>query len=168
MASTDRTNVPPDDTDLAILQALEQDGRLSFSDLAEKVGLSKTPCWQRVQALERRGLIRGYRAVVDPAALGVGLNAFIQVTIDLGQHEAFEAAAIAHPAVIQCHTTAGEGDYLVHVVTSDVGALDELLRRQIRQLPGVVRLSTTVCLKTIKEGALLTRATGRGRLAKTQ
>ena len=147
-----------DRKDLAILEALEADARLSFATLAERVGLSKTPCWSRVQSFERQGTIKGYRAVLDASALGLGLNAFIEVAIDLDAHSTFETAVLAHPSILACYTTAGDADYLLHVVTRDVGSLDDLLRHEISRLPGVQRSSTTVCLKTIKEGALLTKA----------
>ena len=144
--------------DRAILVALEADARQSFGAIAERVGLSKTPCWTRVQALEQRGTITGYRAVVDPHALGLKLSAYVQVTIEFGMHEAFETAVIAHPAILDCYTTAGAGDYLLHVITSDVERLDKLLREDLCMLPGVSRFSTTICMKKIKHGAPVTAA----------
>lgn len=146
-----------DSFDHAILRLLEQDGRASYVGLAEQVGLSKTPCWARVQALEKEGVIRGYRAVLDPEALGLGLTAFVQVSIEFGSHAAFEAAVVAHPAITECFTTAGDGDYLLRVATRDVGALDSLLREELCLLPGVQRFSTKICLKTIKDGGPLAR-----------
>lgn len=146
-----------DSFDYAILRLLEADGRSSYVGLAEQVGLSKTPCWARVQNLEKDGVIRGYRAVLDPAALGLGLNAFVQVSIEFGSHTAFEAAALAHPAITECYTTAGDGDYLLRVVTRDVGTLDSLLREDLCRLPGVQRFSTQICLKTIKDGGALSQ-----------
>ena len=98
-----------DKIDRAILEALEADGRESFGAIAERVALSKTPCWTRVQALERRGAIKGYRAVIDPHALGLKLTAFVGVTIEFGSRVAFERAVSAHPAIIECYTTAGRG-----------------------------------------------------------
>jgi len=145
-----------DSFDLAILRLLEADGRQSYVGLAEQVGLSKTPCWARVQALEKAGVIRGYRALLDPPSLGLGLNAFVQVSIEFGAHDAFEAAALAHPAILECYTTAGDADYLLRVMTSDVGQLDTLLREDLCRLPGVRRFTSTICLKPIKDGAPLT------------
>jgi Lrp/AsnC family leucine-responsive transcriptional regulator len=145
-----------DRIDHAILAELEADGRLGFTALGEKVGLSKTACWKRVQAMEASGVIRCYRAVLDPGALNLGLNAFVQVTLNFGEHEQFEAAATAHPAILACYTTAGEGDFLLHVVAEGVEKLDALLRYELSRLPGVQRFSTTVCLTTIKEHGALT------------
>ncbi len=144
--------------DRAILAALEQDGRMGFSTLAERVGLSKTPCWNRVQALEQAGVIKGYRAVLDQRALSVGLNAFVMVRTAFDKHQAFEAAARAHPSVLACYTTAGDSDYILHVAANGVEGLDALLRNEISQLPGVVRSSSTICLTTIKEHGPLTGA----------
>lgn len=136
--------------DMQILEALEQDARTTLSALAERVGLSKTPTWARVQALQEAGVVTGYHAAVSPVALGLHLNAFIHVTIRSTQHAEFERAVAVHPAVVECHTTAGDSDYLLHVLVSDVGALDTLLRSEVSRMPGVERLSTTVALKTIK------------------
>lgn len=157
-----------DGFDHAILGLLETDARQSYVALAEQVGLSKTPCWARVQSLEKAGVIRGYRAMLDPTALGLGLVAFIQVSIDFGSHAAFEAAVVAHPAVIECYTTAGDGDYLLKVGTSDVERLDALLRMDLCRLPGVQRFSTKICLKTIKDTAPLTKTAAFARVASTQ
>lgn len=144
--------------DHCILAELEQDGRMAFATLAERVGLSKTPCWNRVHALEEAGVIEGYRAILNPRALGVGLTAFVQVMTDFDKHDEFEAAARAHPAVIACYTTAGDSDYLLQVAADGVEGLDSLLRNDLSRLPGVQRSSSTVCLTTIKaHGPLASR-----------
>ncbi|MGC8521648.1 MAG: Lrp/AsnC family transcriptional regulator [Steroidobacteraceae bacterium] len=144
-----------DKIDREIVRALEQDARLSFADLGQKVGLSKTPCWQRVRSLERRGLIRGYRAELDAERLGLKVHAFVYVSIDSARYADFEAAAAEHPAVLQCYTTAGQADYLMHVLVGEITELDELLRMQISRMPGVQHVQTTVCMKTIKARAPL-------------
>ena len=147
-----------DKTDWLILESLEADGRQSFAAVAERVSLSKTPCWARVQTLEREGAIQGYRAVVDPYALGLKLTAFIGVTIDFGSRVAFERAVAEHPAIIECYTTAGPADYLLQIMTSDVERLDGLLREELCRLPGVQRSDTTICLKRIKDNGPISRA----------
>lgn len=139
-----------DRTETAILRALEENGRLSYAELGEKVGLSKSPCWSRVQDLERRGIITRYRAEIDPAAVGLDLHAFVQVTIDSIKYAEFEAAVHREPRILQCFTTAGQADYLLHVLVRGIAELDELLRVRISRLPGAQRLVTTVCMKTIK------------------
>jgi Lrp/AsnC family leucine-responsive transcriptional regulator len=149
-----------DKVDWAILEALEADGRESFAVIAERVALTKTPCWTRVQTLERDGAIKGYRAVIDPNSVGLKLTAFVEVTIEFGSRLAFERAVGEHPAIIECYTTAGEADYLLQVMTSDVERLDSLLREEVCRLPGVQRSSTTICLKRIKDNGPITRAAG--------
>ncbi|WP_297515002.1 Lrp/AsnC family transcriptional regulator [uncultured Caulobacter sp.] len=138
--------------DLAILRVLEADARISFATLAERVGLSKSPCWSRVQALEKQGVIAGYRARIDAKAVGKGLTVFALATVDFARHEAFEAAVLRHPSITDCHSTAGDGDYLLRIVAADVEDLDTLLRKELSRLPGVQRYTTTVCMKAIKEG----------------
>ena len=145
-----------DKIDRRLLTSLEEDARQSFAELGEQVGLSKTPCWQRVRELERTGVIRGYRAEIDSARLGLKVEAFVYVTLSSVQHAEFEAAVLQHPAVLQCFTTAGHADYIMHVLVSGIEELDSLLRMEISQMPGVQRIETTVCLKTIKHRAPLT------------
>ncbi|MBS0613000.1 MAG: Lrp/AsnC family transcriptional regulator [Proteobacteria bacterium] len=137
-------------TNLLILKTLEEDARTTLSALAQRIGISKTPTWARVKALQDGGAITGYHAEVSPAAVGLNLNAFIHVTIRSTQHVEFERAVVGHHAVLECHTTAGDSDYLLHVLVPDVAALDSLLRLEISRMPGVERISTTVALKTIK------------------
>ena len=153
-----RGAVSLDNYDLSILRALEEDARQPFAALAERVSLSKTPCWNRVRELERRQVIRGYHAAIDPRALGLSLTSFVQVRVEFGRHGEFDRAVREHPAIIECFTTAGEEDYLLKVVSADVEHLDSLLRDELCRLPGVARFSTTICLKRIKEAGPLTRA----------
>jgi Lrp/AsnC family transcriptional regulator, leucine-responsive regulatory protein len=145
-----------DKIDHRILTLLEDDARQSFAELGEQVALSKTPCWQRVRELERSGVIRGYRAEIDSRRLGLQVEAFVQVTLSSGQHAEFEAAVLEHPSVLQCFTTAGQADYLMHVLVAGIAELDSLLRMEISQLPGVQKIETTVCMKTIKHRAPIT------------
>jgi Lrp/AsnC family leucine-responsive transcriptional regulator len=133
-----------------ILSALEKDARLSFSELGAQVGLSKTPAWARVRDLEQRGLISGYHAEIAPAALGLEIHAFVHVTIRSVASDAFEGAVKTHPAVLECYTTAGDADYLLHVLVASASSLDSLLRFELSRMPGVESISTTVALKTIK------------------
>ena len=136
--------------DLKIVSALESDARISFAALAEHVGLSKTPCWKRVKALEEAGLILGYTTRLDPAQLGFGLEAFVQVSIDFELSEAFEAAVRQNPLIWRCHATTGEADYLLHVLAVDMAALDRQLRQELSRLPGVRRTATSMSTREIK------------------
>lgn len=146
-----------DKIDWKILAELENDGRISFADLSSRVGLSKSPCWTRVRELEADETIQGFGARINPAALGLAVQCYIFIEIDFNAHAKFEEAAIAHPAIIECHTTAGESDYLLRVFARSVEHLDDLLRHELSKLPGVHSMSTTICLKTIKSRAPLTR-----------
>jgi Lrp/AsnC family transcriptional regulator, leucine-responsive regulatory protein len=150
-----------DRADDAILRILEKDGRLSFNSLAEQIGLSKTPTWARVQNLEKKKIITGYRAEIDPVAVGLELHAFVQVTITGSRHAEFEAAVLRHPSVIECYTTAGQGDYLLHVLVPGIAALDEVLRADIARMPGVQRQTTTIGMKTIKRAASIVECAKR-------
>ncbi len=139
-----------DRVDEAILRLLEKDGRLSFNALAQEIGLSKTPSWSRVNTLERNQVITAYRAEIDPARLGLELHAFVQVTISASRHADFEAAVLRDGSILECYTTAGQADYLLHVLVPGIAELDELLRGEISRMPGVQRITTTVGMKTIK------------------
>ena len=152
-----------DQMDVAIIASLERDGRQSFASLADTVGLSKTPCWTRVQTLETAGVIRGYVADVDARAVGLGVFAFVQVMIDFSRRAAFEDAVLQNPAILECYTTAGEADYMLKLVCRDVDDLDDLLRFSISLLPGLQRSSTMICLKSVKHRAPLSAALTRKR-----
>jgi Lrp/AsnC family leucine-responsive transcriptional regulator len=144
-----------DQLDWKIVRLLERDGRISFAELSERVGLSKSPCWNRVQRLRDENVIAGFGARLDPPALGLGVQCYISVTIAFDAHAEFEAAVCDHNAIIECHTTAGASDYLLRLYARSVEHLDDLLRYEISKLPGVQSSSTTICLKTIKSGSSL-------------
>jgi Lrp/AsnC family leucine-responsive transcriptional regulator len=108
-----------------------------------------------VQKLEAEGIIQGYRAKIDPKKLGLDLYAFVHATISASKYREFEIAVLRHRSVLQCFSTVGESDYVMHVLVPGIEALDELVRREIAHLPGVQRTVTTVCMKTIKEHALI-------------
>lgn len=111
-----------------------------FFSLAERVSLTKTPCWSRVQTLERERASKGYHAIVDPYSVGLKLTAFVEVPSVFSSRLAFERVVEAHPAIIECYTTAGEADYLLPIMTSDVERLDSLLREELCRLPGAAVL----------------------------
>jgi len=144
----DRTAL--DQFDIALLRVLEADARLSFAEIGERVGLSKSPSWARVRTLEQTGVIRGYFADLDPTRLGLEVRAWVQITVNARKHAEFEAAVLQHPNILECYTAAGAADYLLQVLVADIAALDGLLRSELAKLPGVERVATTVCLKTIK------------------
>jgi Lrp/AsnC family leucine-responsive transcriptional regulator len=150
-----------DRIDQKIIRLLEENSRLSFADLAEQVGLSKTPCWKRVKALEDAGVIRGYGLAVDAAKLGFGLEAFVHVAIAPESYAAFEAAVMRHPLIRRCHATTGEHDYLLQIIAVDMTELDVLLREEINRLPGVRRTVTSMTTREIKTASRLADALAR-------
>lgn len=144
-----------DELDRGILRELQLSGRISIADLAERVGLSASPCWRRVRRLEETGVISRYAALIEPAALGVELNAFVYLSLDLHQAEAFEAAIMACDQVVQCYALTGEQDYLLHVMAANIQAFDHFLRSDLIHMPGVERVRTSFALKTVKPDALV-------------
>ena len=141
-----------DNFDAAILEELQNGGRLSYAELGERIGLSKTPCWKRVQKLEQEEIITGYRAEINPKKIGLDLHVFLHITIKHTLAEKFEAAINDVDQIINCFAITGDSDYMVSVIASDIDQFDELIRYRFPQLPGVERVSTTMCLRTIKSG----------------
>ena len=144
-----------DRVDLGLLAALEKNGRQSFATLAELSGMSKTSVWSRVQTLEETGVIRNYRAVIDPALIGLKLTAYVSIMIDFSKRDSFEKSVMSNPAVVECFTTAGEADYIMRIICRDVSQLDNILRYNISLMPGVQRSTTLMCLKSIEQDASL-------------
>ena len=141
--------------DRKILTELQRDGRIAMADLAKRVGLSTSPCWRRKKRLEQAGIIRGYTAVVRPQSVGLGLNAFVYVSLNLHKAEGFEAAVQKQPEVIECYAMSGGQDYLVHVMCADMAAFDVFLRSELAHMPGVERVDTSFALKAIKQDRAL-------------
>ncbi|WP_394345605.1 Lrp/AsnC family transcriptional regulator [Aliigemmobacter aestuarii] len=143
-----------DAIDTRILRELSRDGRLPNLSLAERVGLSPSACLRRVQDLERRGIIKGYRAVLDPAKLGVGFVAYI--TVGLNQHtkvaqEAFERAVARAPEVRECHNITGTVEYLLRVEAADLAAYKHFHTEVLGALPQVQTLTTYVVMGSPKD-----------------
>lgn len=141
-----------DNIDRKILAELQSDGRLSVTDLADRIGLSLSPCHRRVRALEQSGVIRGYRAQLDPANLGFSFSALVFVTLREGDRqavEAFETAVKDVPQIIQAQRLFGDPDYLLHVVSRDLSAFQQLYDEQLSALPSVQRLTSTLVMKNV-------------------
>ncbi|MBO8189430.1 Lrp/AsnC family transcriptional regulator [Streptomyces spirodelae] len=141
-----------DDLDRQILAELQNDGRLTVTELAARVGLSLSPCHRRLRELERVGAIRGYRAVVDADAMGLTFDALVFVTMrqeDRSTISAFEQALTELPQVVQAQRLFGDPDYLLRVVTADLAAFQRLYDENLATLPGVQRLSSTLVMKHV-------------------
>ena len=142
-----------DDFDRKIIAALEQDGRLSITELAARVGLSKTPCQIRFKRLIERRVILGFRAIVDPARLGLDHVAFTEVKLSDTREKAleeFNAAVKRIPEVEECHLIASSFDYLLKVRTADIRRYRIVLGEKISSLPHVANTSTFVAMETVR------------------
>ncbi len=142
-----------DGLDHAIIDHLRADGRLTNVALADKVGLTPAPCLRRVQRLEAEGVIRGYQAVVDPAALGQGFEVFLDIDLTdfaRGSIEAFESAMTGFEQVIELHRLFGTPDYTARVATVDTAAYEAFLTDQVLTIPGISRVSSRFAMKTLK------------------
>jgi Lrp/AsnC family leucine-responsive transcriptional regulator len=142
-----------DDIDRRILRELRQDGRMSNTKLAEKVGLSTTPCWNRVRALEEGGMIEGYTALLSQTALGYPDTVIIEVTLDRHDDEIFDkfGQALAElPEVMEAYLLTGEYDYLIKVAVAGTAGYEEFLRRKLYKLPGLRHSRSTFVLRCLK------------------
>ena len=141
-----------DQIDRNILALLQEDGRLSLTDLAEKVGLSMSPCHRRLRELERSGIISGYRAIINAKALGLSLEVLAFVTMRQEDREtliAFESGLAKINEVVHAERLFGDPDYLLRIVTKDLDAYAELEDNQLSALPGVQRITSTLVMKRI-------------------
>ena len=142
-----------DELDRRILRELRQEGRLSNTKLAEKVGLSTTPCWNRVRALEEGGMIEGYTALLSQKALGYPDTVIIEVTLDRHDDDIFEkfGQALADlPEVMEAYLLTGEYDYLIKVAVAGTAGYEEFLRRKLYKLPGLRHSRSTFVLRCLK------------------
>jgi len=143
-----------DDFDRKIIAVLRQDGRISVTDLAHRIGLSKTPCQVRLRRLIASGVIRGFTALVDPAKLGFDHVAFAEVKLSDTREAAlaeFNAAVQRIPEVEECHMIASSFDYLLKVRTPDIRRYRMVLGEKISSLPYVASTSTYVAMETVKD-----------------
>ena len=147
-----------DAVDRNLLNALQQDGRATVGELAERVALSPSPCWRRVRQLEESGLISGYHAHLDRQRAGWGVLGFVQLGLHNHTAEvtaAFEREVQALPQVLACHNLSGRYDYQLEVVAPSLEVFAEFVRTRIRSLPGVREISTNFSLKEIKRTVAL-------------
>lgn len=141
-----------DAIDRKILAALQNDGRLTITELAANVGLSLSPCHRRLRQLERDGVITGYRAVINPDAIGLGFQALVFVTMRQEDRDtllAFEQAVTQIPNILQAQRLFGDPDYLLRVITADLDAYAALEDDVLAALPGVQRLTSTLVMKQL-------------------
>lgn len=144
-----------DEFDLRILRALLDDGRVSVQRLSEIVGLSPTPVARRLNRLEATGIVTGYSALVDEARLGFGVTVFVSVKLDRQVDDAlaeFERAVAAMPEVADCWLMTGARDYLLRVVTRDMGDFEQFLTGRLTRLGPVSEIESSIPLRRVKAG----------------
>jgi|TARA_R110001583_G_scaffold783_6_gene7290 Lrp/AsnC family leucine-responsive transcriptional regulator len=156
--ASDNKRRPLDRLDRRILQELQQDGRISYVDLAERVGLSSTPCIERVKRLEKDGYIEGYYARLNPALLGYGMLVFVEISLSYQSPDAFQKfnkAVGTLPYLLECHLVSGDADYLIKARINDMSEYRALLGDMLLTLPGVKNSKSYIVMEEVKETAQL-------------
>jgi Lrp/AsnC family leucine-responsive transcriptional regulator len=144
----------PDQIDRKILDLLQRDGRLPMTELAARVGLSATPCTERVKRLEREGVITGYHARVDPHALGRSLLVFVEIKMSIKSGDVFDRVRkelLFVPEVMECHLVSGDFDYLLKARISEMSEYRQLLGNILLKLPAAVESRSYVVMEELKE-----------------
>jgi DNA-binding Lrp family transcriptional regulator len=145
--------MPLDETDYRILDLLQRDGRISNQDLADQVGLSPSPCLRRRRLLETTGVVQKYVALVDPPAVGCGLQAIVEVRLD---HQTtasvgrFEREVLKYPQVLECYLVAGDWDYILRVVARDLDDFREFCVNSLAKISGVGNVRSNISMKQVK------------------
>ena len=147
-----------DEIDSHILEVLQTDGRISNQDLADRVGLSPSPCLRRVRLLESSGVIQKYVALVDPVAAGRGLQAIVEVRLDRQTSTSvarFEKQILKYPQVVECYLMAGDWDYVLRVVARDLDEFREFCVNSLAKIDGVGNVKSNICMKQVKYSTAL-------------
>lgn len=142
-----------DAIDRRILAVLQDNARVANVDLAAQVGVSASPCWRRVRELEVSGVISRYVTLVDPAALGLQVSVFVQVTLEKQIEAAldhFEQAVLSRPEVMECYLMTGDADYHLRVVVEDLPAYERFLMDHLTRVPGIANIRSSFALKQVK------------------
>jgi Lrp/AsnC family transcriptional regulator len=151
-----------DPIDRHLLTLLQVDATLSIQDLAERVGLTPNPCWRRIRRLEESGVIQRRVAVVDAAAVGLRLTAFVAIRTDKHSKEwlqSFARGIRAIPEIVECHRMSGETDYLLKVIVRDIAHYDEVYQRLIAEVDGLSDVSSAFSMESLKRDTAIDVAT---------
>ncbi|MGH8261634.1 MAG: Lrp/AsnC family transcriptional regulator [Steroidobacteraceae bacterium] len=151
---TDAGAAPLDELDRQILRALTANARATNVEIARHVGLSEAPCSRRIHRMEKQGVIRGYGVRVDPAAVGVGITAFITLTLDVVSAQSadrFADIVMESPHVLECYIVSGSAYALLHVAAPDIRAYSEFVLDRLRTIPGVKDLNSNFVMRAVKE-----------------
>lgn len=150
--------VPIDQIDRKILRALQADGKITVGELAEKVGLSPSPCARRVRLMESSGVIKGYAAILDQKKVGLPISAFASIKLERQREEDLDrfAEAVARwPEVVDCYLMTGQRDYLMRIVASDLEAYERFLKDKLTRLDNVASIETSFALGQVKRAEVL-------------
>jgi Lrp/AsnC family transcriptional regulator len=145
--------LPLDIIDAKILELIQEDAGLSVAEVAERVGLSSSPCWRRIKRLEEAGIIRGRVTLLDREQLGIGFEVYATLKLSLPTKdnlEAFETAVRGWPEVVQCATVTGGEDYVLRIITRDMHGFDDFLRDKILSLGLVSNVQSRIVMRTVK------------------
>ena len=144
--------------DRRILAALQVDGRMTIQALADRVGLSASPCLRRIRQMEEAGIIAGYSATVDQKAVGLPVSVFVQIKLErqrAQELDAFGAAIARWPEVMECYLMTGQFDFLLRVVCADLAAYEQFLRSRLTQVAGVASIESSFSLGQVKYSRVL-------------
>lgn len=142
-----------DRVDIAILQQLQRNARISNVDLARNVNLTASPCFNRVRALQASGVIRGHVTLLDTHLLGLRLNVFIQVSLEKQREDAlgrFEEIIAQRPEVMECYLMTGDSDYLLRVLVRDIQELEHFILNSLTKIPGISNIRSSMALKQVR------------------
>lgn len=147
-----------DAIDRKILRALQANGKISIGDLAERVGLSPSPCARRVRLLETAGIIKGYAAIVDQKKVGLPISAFASIKLERQREEdldRFEEAVSRWPEVLDCYLMTGQRDYLMRIVAADLEAYERFIKDRLTRLENIASIETSFALGQVKRSEAL-------------
>ena len=139
-----------------ILEALQEDSRMTVQQISARVGLSTTPCWKRIKEMEAQGVITGYTVRVDRKKVGLGLMVLAEINVTQHTEKAvteFEAAVQATPQIVRCYSTTGTADYVLTITAQDIDAYEHFLMQTLFKLPAVAHVRSSIVLRDIKQGA---------------
>jgi DNA-binding Lrp family transcriptional regulator len=149
-----------------ILDALQREGRLTNQELAERVGISPSPCWRRVRELEEEGVIRRYVAILEPEKVGVGECVFTLVNLEMHNRDslaAFEQAVKDRPEILECYAITGDADFILKVHVPNIRAYDRLLNDVLFRIPGMKHVKSSFTLREVKYNTALPLPEGERR-----
>ncbi len=141
-----------DRTDYRILHHIQNDGRIANTELADAIGLSPSPCLRRVKALESDGVVKRYVGIVDAHAVGLPINAFVNVSLrsqEKAALEKFQTKVSSYPEVMECYLMTGTSDYLLRVVMPDLESYEQFLVEKLTRISGIANIQTSFALKPI-------------------